>query len=84
MSRMRILRICIWQLTQPELAINEQVILHGGWIQNARCKFLIPQTGCGGSTSRVCKVGALEGLVASLLFRLTSLITWRHKGTLLD
>lgn len=44
MSRMRILRICIWQLTQPELAMNEQVILHGGWIQSARHKLLIPQT----------------------------------------
>lgn len=44
LSRMKILRICIWQLTQPELAMNKQVILHGGWIQSARCKLLIPQT----------------------------------------
>lgn len=36
--------LCIWQLTQPELAMNEQVILHGGWIQSARHKLLIHQT----------------------------------------
>lgn len=63
MSRMRILRICIWQLTQPELAMNEQVILHGEWIQSAHLKLSIPQT------DRLAVAEALHGC--------TMLVFWK-------